>query len=56
MFKLIRILLLSGQDEIGIDLKMETNISGGKFSMMLVAVAVEKEGKGEEGVVSTCVI
>ena len=56
MFKLIRILSLSGQDETEADSKMETNISGSKFSMMLVAVAVEKEGKGEEGVVSTCVI
>jgi len=35
---------------------METNISGGKFSIMLVAVVVEKEGEGGEGVVLTCVI
>jgi hypothetical protein len=33
---------------------MEINISGGKFSMMLVAVAVEKEGKGS-GIKFDCV-
>ena len=51
MFKLIRILSSSGQDETEIDLKMENSISGGKFSMMLVAVAVEMEGKGGKGVI-----